>query len=89
MTDEQKAYNSLLDGIKYAVESATSQNNGVNIVRGLVVSQGTNKGYKVKINGQNIDDVPYLIQPSVNRTVVCLCNGNLSNLFILGTLTGG
>ena len=85
--EELEAYNSLINGVNSAINMAVKNANYNKIKRGLIISDGTIEGHKVKIGTQLYDNVPYLNSVSTGDTcIVVIPNNNANDMFILGKL---
>lgn len=88
MNKNERAIEELQKGIenyiKYAIEPYSKQ-----FGTALIISNGTNVGYKIKWNNKQYDNILSLnkLTLSTNDTIIVVSpNGQTNNIFILGKL---
>jgi len=88
MNKNERAKLELQKGIEVLVDRAF-KSISKQFTTGIIVSNGTNQGYKVNVNKEEFDNILSLngITLSSNNTVVVVYpNGQENNMFILGKL---
>jgi hypothetical protein len=89
MDKNEKALQELMQGIAYYIKQTIEHSNITAIETGLIVSTGTDEGYKVKLNNLTYDNIKALNGAifGVNDTIkVVIPNGNYNDMFILGKI---
>lgn len=89
MDKNEKALQELMQGIAYYIKQTIAHSSITSIETGLIVSTGTEEGYKIKLNNLAYDNIKALNGAifGVNDTVkVVIPNGNYNEMFILGKI---